>query len=81
MLTNHIACMKNLSLILALIPFIAFSKTRLEDYYFGFEIATVVEDNGFDGETYDLSTNLVPLENASIQLNLTFSDFDKSLIP
>ena len=76
MLTNHIACMKNLSLIFALIPFIAFSKTRLEDYYFGFEIATVVEDNGFDGETYDLSTNLVPLENASIQLNLTFSDFD-----
>lgn len=68
--------MKNLSLIFALIPFIAFSKTRLEDYYFGFEIATVVEDNGFDGETYDLSTNLVPLENASIQLNLTFSDFD-----
>ena len=76
MLTNHSACMKNLSLIFALIPFIAFSKTRLEDYYFGFEIATVVEDNGFDGETYDLSTNLVPLENASIQLNLTFSDFD-----
>ena len=76
MLTNQIACMKNLSLIFALIPFIAFSKTRLEDYYFGFEIATVVEDNGFDGETYDLSTNLVPLENASIQLNLTFSDFD-----
>ena len=65
-----------MSLIFALIPFIAFSKTRLEDYYFGFEIATVVEDNGFDGETYDLSTNLVPLENASIQLNLTFSDFD-----
>ena len=76
MLTNHSACMKILSLIFALIPFIAFSKTRLEDYYFGFEIATVVEDNGFDGETYDLSTNLVPLENASIQLNLTFSDFD-----
>ena len=76
MLTNQSALMKNLSLIFALIPFIAFSKTRLEDYYFGFEIATVVEDNGFDGETYDLSTNLVPLENASIQLNLTFSDFD-----
>ena len=29
--------------------FHCFSKTRLEDYYFGFEIATVVEDNGFDG--------------------------------
>ena len=76
MLTNQSVDMKYLSLIFALIPFIAFSKTRLEDYYFGFEIATVVEDNGFDGETYDLSTNLVPLENASIQLNLTFSDFD-----
>ena len=76
MLTNQSVVMKYLSLIFALIPFIAFSKTRLEDYYFGFEIATVVEDNGFDGETFDLSTNLVPLENASIQLNLTFSDFD-----
>ena len=76
MLTNQGVIMKILSLIFALIPFIAFSKTRLEDYYFGFEIATVVEDNGFDGETYDFSTNLVPLENASIQLNLTFSDFD-----
>lgn len=71
--------MKNLSLLFALIPFIAFSKTRLEDYYFGFEIATVVSHDYIDGETFDLSTN-IPLENSSVQLNLMFANTEASVL-
>ena len=36
--------------------FIAFPKPDWKTTIW-FEIATVVEDNGFDGETFDLSTN------------------------
>lgn len=68
--------MKKILISFALIPLFMSAKTRLSDYYVGFEIATVVDDNSFDGETYDLSANLVPLENSSIQINLTLGDFD-----
>ena len=67
--------MKLLLLIFALVPFIAFSKTRLEDYYLGFEIATIVDHDNIDGESFDLSTN-IPLESSSVLLNIAFSDID-----
>ena len=67
--------MKSLLLIFAVIPFIAFSKTRLEDYYVGFEIATIVDHDNIDGESFDLSTN-IPLESSSVLLNIAFSDID-----
>ena len=54
--------MKYLPLLLTLIPTLAFSKTRLNDYYVGFEIATVDHDT-IDGELFDLSANM-PLEGA-----------------
>ena len=46
--------MKYLPLLLTLAPFLAFSKTRLNDYYVGFEIATVDHDT-IDGELFDFS--------------------------
>ena len=67
--------MKFLLLIFALIPFIAFSKTRLEDYYVGFEISTIVDHDNIDGESFDLSTN-IPLENSSLLINFTLADID-----
>ena len=67
--------MKSLPLIFALVPFIAFSKTRLEDYYVGFEISTIVDTDNIDGESFDLSTN-IPLESSSVLLNIAFSDID-----
>jgi hypothetical protein len=67
--------MKFLPLVFALIPFIAFSKTRLEDYYVGFEISTIVDHDNIDGESFDLSSN-IPLESSSVLLNIAFSDID-----
>jgi len=67
--------MRSLPLIFALVPFIAFSKTRLEDYYVGFEISTIVDTDNIDGESFDLSTN-IPLESSSVLLNIAFSDID-----
>jgi len=69
--------MKSLPLIFALVPFIAFSKTRLEDYYVGFEIATIVDHDTADGESFDLSTN-IPLENSSLLINFTLADIDNN---
>jgi hypothetical protein len=69
--------MKFLPLIFALIPFIAFSKTRLEDYYVGFEIATIVDHDTADGESFDLSTN-IPLENSSLLINFSLADIDNN---
>ena len=69
--------MKFISFIFAFVPVIAFSKTRLEDYYVGFEIASIVDHPGdMDGETFGLSTNFVPLESSNIQLDLTIGNFD-----
>ena len=64
--------MKYLPLLLTLVPFLAFSKTRLNDYYVGFEIATVDHDI-IDGELFDLSANM-PLEGSNLIFNLTFGD-------
>ena len=63
--------MKFIPFIFAIVPFIAFFKTRLEDYYFGFEISTIVEHDNIDGESLDLSTN-IPLESSSVLLNIAF---------
>ena len=68
--------MKYLPLILALTPLVAFSKTRLNDYYVGFEIATVEHDI-IDGELFDLSANM-PLESANLHFNLAFGDLDNN---
>ena len=68
--------MKYLPLLLTLIPTLAFSKTRLNDYYVGFEIATVDHDT-IDGELFDLSANM-PLEGANLNFNLTFGDLDNN---
>ena len=68
--------MKHLPLLLTLVPFLAFSKTRLNDYYVGFEIATVDHDT-IDGELFDLSANM-PLEGANLHFNLTFGDLDNN---
>ncbi len=62
--------------IFALLPIVCFSKTRLGDYYVGFEISTVVNHDIIDGESFDLSANLVPLESSSILLNIAIADFD-----
>ena len=69
--------MRSLPLIFALVPFIAFSKTRLEDYYVGFEIATIADHETADGESFDLSTN-IPLENSSLLINFTLADIDNN---
>ena len=68
--------MKYLPLLLTLIPTLVFSKTRLNDYYVGFEIATVDHDT-IDGELFDLSANM-PLEGANLHFNLTFGDLDNN---
>ena len=68
--------MKLIPFVLALIPVIAFSKTRLEDYYFGFAISTIVDPSEVDAEIYDLSLNLPAFENSNIQFGLGFTDYD-----
>jgi len=67
--------MKLIPFVLALIPVIAFSKTRLEDYYVGFEIATAVSHDYLDGESFELSTN-IPLESSSLNFNLMIGNLD-----
>ena len=62
------------SLCPALIPAIAFSKTRLEDYYVGFEISTLVDPSELDAETYDLSINLPALESSNFQFSIEIID-------
>ena len=66
--------MKLIPFVLALIPVIAFSKTRLEDYYVGFEISTLVDPSEYDAETYDLSLNLPALENSNFQFSIEIID-------
>ena len=62
--------MKLIPFVLALIPVIAFSKTRLEDYYVGFEISTLVDPIELDAETYDLSLNMPALESSNFQFSI-----------
>ena len=66
--------MKLIPFVLALIPAIAFSKTRLEDYYVGFEISTLVDPSELDAETYDLSLNLPALESSNFQFSIEIID-------
>ena len=66
--------MKLIPFVLALIPAIAFSKTRLEDYYVGFEISTLVDPSELDAETYDLSINLPALESSNFQFSIEIID-------
>ena len=66
--------MKLIPFVLALIPVIAFSKTRLEDYYVGFEISTLVDPSELDAETYDLSINLPALESSNFQFSIEIID-------
>ena len=66
--------MKLIPLSLPLFPLIAFSKTRLEDYYVGFEISTLVDPSELDAETYDLSLNMPALENSNFQFSIEIID-------
>ena len=66
--------MKLIPFVLALIPVIAFSKTRLEDYYVGFEISTLVDPSELDAETYDLSLNMPALESSNFQFSIEIID-------
>ena len=71
--------MKSLPLIFALVPFIAFSKTRLEDYYVGFEIGSTIGHDYIEGEAFELTTN-IPLESSSLNFNILLGDTEATVL-